>query len=455
MSRITHYPDYQSSSVDWIDRYPLGWKVARLSRVLAGIKDGTHGTFQRVEEGHPLLSAKNVQAGKIYLGDAESKISEEDYKSIISNGYPQAGDVALTIVGSVGRSAVYDLPHPVAFQRSVCFLRTTPACNPYFLNYQIQADAFQEQLKLKTKVSAQPGVYMGDVASIGVVVPELEDQKAIVNFLDQETAEIDAFIADQEFLINLLNERRSANIAHVVTKGLNSNAPLRETGIEWLGRIPSHWQAHGLKYAAKTISGSGFPHAYQGSTEEEYAFHKVNSLSAADPDGVIRIRRETVSAATAVTLRAEILPSGSIVLAKIGAALLLGRIRMLGMPSCIDNNMLGIKLTSRAHPRFTYYALHLVTFPKIVNPGAVPSLNERAFRSFELAWPPYHEQQAIADVLDRECSQLDAAIDDAREAIRLSQERRAALISAAVTGKIDVRDWKGSTERALESHGVA
>lgn len=204
------------SGVPWLGEIPEHWEVIKTSHLLEGIKDGTHGTYQRVDNGRSLLSAKNVQNGFLFQGDAESSISEEDHIGITSNGYPAKGDVLLTIVGSIGRSCVYELDFPIAFQRSVCFLRFGEKCFSKYIYYLMQSNGYQDDLLNRAKVSAQGGVYMGDVKKIFISVPPLPEQKAIAEYLDAETAKIDNLITHTHDEIALLKELRAATIADAV-----------------------------------------------------------------------------------------------------------------------------------------------------------------------------------------------------------------------------------------------
>ena len=197
----------------------------------------------------------------------------------------------------------------------------------------------------------------------------------------------------------------------------------KDSGVEWLGEVPSGWAVHSIKLAASTYGGAGFPHEYQGREDEEVPFHKVSALTSADPDGVIRAHQDTVSLEVAKHLRAQVFPSGSIVMAKIGAALLLGRIRLVGHPFCIDNNMMAVIPKENTHPRYLYYALQLVEFERIVNPGAVPSLDMTAFRDYSLPFPSFEVQREIADYLDRETAEIDAMAIELDQAMVLIDER--------------------------------
>jgi type I restriction enzyme S subunit len=128
------YPEYKESGIDWLGKIPSHWIVAKLGRVLEGIQDGTHGSYNRVDIGYPLLSEKNVTEDGIIISDNESLINETDYRNIIANGYPQKGDIAMCCVATIGRGCIYQLDEPQAFQRSVTFLRINIAMPIFYIS---------------------------------------------------------------------------------------------------------------------------------------------------------------------------------------------------------------------------------------------------------------------------------------------------------------------------------
>jgi len=192
--------------------------TAKLGILLRGLKDGTHGSFERVDSGFPLLGARNVQGGRLEIDGQESLISEDDHRSIVSNGFPQRGDVLVVIVGAtIGKAALYDRDEPSSFQRSVAFLRPGPLVTSKFLWYYTMTTAFQDEVWLRAKVSAQPGLYLGDVASIPVDLPDLPSQQALTAHLDVATAAIDRSIAVARRAIVLARERRASLVSAAVT----------------------------------------------------------------------------------------------------------------------------------------------------------------------------------------------------------------------------------------------
>lgn len=192
--------------------------TAKLGVLLRGLKDGTHGSFARIESPHPLLGARNVQGGRLVLDGKESTISEDDHRAIVANGFPRRGDVLLVIVGAtIGKSAVYELTDSLSFQRSVAFLRPGRLLTSRFLWYYTQTRAFQDEVWLRAKVSAQPGLYLGDVASIPIALPDVAAQQGITTRLDRDVVAIDEAISVATTTIELARERRAALISAAVT----------------------------------------------------------------------------------------------------------------------------------------------------------------------------------------------------------------------------------------------
>jgi type I restriction enzyme S subunit len=280
---------------------------------------------------------------------------------------------------------------------------------------------------------------VADITKVWNGVPSLSEQRAIANILDRETARIDALVAKKKRLISLLQERRTALITRAVTKGLAPAAPMKNSGVEWLGEIPAHWRSLTLKRIGHLKAGAGFPDDEQGIQDAELPFYKVGDLGAPGNERDMQVHQHSVSRETARRLRANIFPAGAIVFAKVGAALLLNRRRLLTRSSCIDNNMMGF-IPGDCNSTWAMYWLSELDMGELANPGAVPSVNEGQMRDTPVAVPPLDEQAAIAVHLDSVTARIDALTSRIRAAITRLLELRTALISAAVTGKIDVRE---------------
>ena len=208
---------------------------------------------------------------------------------------------------------------------------------------------------------------------------------------------------------------------------------MKPSGIEWIGDIPDDWEVRRVKNTGKLIGGSAFPDEYQGVKNEEIPFIKVKSL-AEDP--ISRNGKDSISESIRSKLNAEKFIIGSVVFAKVGAALLLQRFRILEFESCIDNNMMGF-IPLVIEPRFFKYVTVLFDFSYFVNPGTVPSINQEQIGNIKIPFPPLKTQQKIADYLDEKCGEIDATISKQKESIEKLKAYKQSLISETVTKGLD------------------
>jgi type I restriction enzyme S subunit len=281
------------------------------------------------------------------------------------------------------------------------------------------------------------------ILSTRVALPSFPMQRVLADFLDHETAEIDAFIADQEELIGLLAERRAATISHAVTKGLHPNVPMKDSGVKWLGEVPEHWAVGQLKNVGELTLGKML-----APSESSQASIRLSYMRAANvqPLGNLDLTSVKEMWFTPDEARKLSLQRGDVVIVEGGVGGY-GRAAFLTedlMGWAFQNSIIRLRPFVKCDGRFaTYVLLHLrqVGYIKMVaSVASMPHFTLEKVESTEISWPERAEQAAISDYLDHETAEVDATIADAREAISLSRERRAALISAAVTGKIDVRE---------------
>lgn len=190
------------------------WELRKLGEILVLLKDGTHGTHKDVDEGMYLLSAKNIKNGKINIDESDRIISEDEYKSIHKNFNLEKGDVLLTIVGSIGEAAVLENPFKLTFQRSVAYLRPNGTLTSQFLYTTIMSTKFQRELKKRQVVSAQPGIYLGDLSMIPIELPCMEEQQKIGTFFKQ----LDDTITLHQRKLDLLKETKKGFLQKMFPK---------------------------------------------------------------------------------------------------------------------------------------------------------------------------------------------------------------------------------------------
>ena len=207
----------KDSGIEWIGEIPEHWNVRTLKTMLSGLQDGTHGTFENIVSNYLLLSAKNITDNGLQFSDLERTISENDYKAIVSNGYPQKGDILLCCVGTIGRCCIYNYDKIYAFQRSVSFLRTNKNESNRFLLYVLRSQICTTQFLMLARTSAQSGIYLNSLANLIVVTSPLSEQQSIADYLDKKCSEIDELISIKQQKIEKLKEYKKSLIFECVT----------------------------------------------------------------------------------------------------------------------------------------------------------------------------------------------------------------------------------------------
>lgn len=252
--------------------------------------------------------------------------------------------------------------------------------------------------------------------------PPQEKQKEIADFLDRETARIDRLIEGKKKLLNLLLEKEKSILSEM-----------------FLAVNAKKWR---VRHLGKVKNGAGFPVELQGDSSQDVAFFKVKHLKTYGLDSLILDSEDTISKETADILRATIFPRGTIVLAKIGAALLLGRFAMLGRSACIDNNMAAfIPNTHIIDPNYALLGLSQMDMMAIVQPGTVPSLNTESFYCHAIPLPTKEEQAKFVESFRLFSNSLRQAHKKISVSLERLHEFRSSLITQAVTGQLDIQAW--------------
>lgn len=283
--------------------------------------------------------------------------------------------------------------------------------------------------------------------------PTLKEQKVIAAFLDHETAKIDNLIEKQQQLIELLKEKRQAVISHAVTKGLNPDVPMKDSGVEWLGKVPEDWIIAQLKFNTLEMQTGPFGSQLHA---EDYVVDGIPLINPAHMNAgmIIPDPKVTVDEATQERLERHKLSEGEIIFSRRGE---LGRCAVVKKNNegwLCGTGSLKAKLTKKIIPDYAYTLISsegVVSELTLESKGStMANLNTETLGRIRLPVPPISEQEAILGYIKIISDKYDYLIRSADTAIRLMQERRTALISAAVTGKIDVRDWVAPDTRDVE-----
>ena len=284
-----------------------------------------------------------------------------------------------------------------------------------FAFYFTKSAQFEKWLQLSVIQSTIGNVNAEKYANMELPLPLVEEQRAIADFLDRKTAQIDALIAKKQRLIELLQEKRSALISHAITKGLDLNVPMKDSGVEWLGKVPRDWDVLRLGAALRLQRGHDLPE----NRRQDGPFPVVSSSGASAWHSEARAR---------------------------GPGVVTGRYGTIGKVFYVEedywplNTALYVIDFKGNHPKFASYLLMNIPFDTDADKSAVPGVNRNHLHTLPVALPTLREQSSIARYLDDEGAKIGRTLGQIENSIAKLREYRAALISAAVTGKIDVRE---------------
>ncbi|MBF0612462.1 MAG: restriction endonuclease subunit S [Magnetococcales bacterium] len=438
------YAEYKESGVEWLGEVPGHWEVKQV-RYFAEILRGKFTHRPRNDPAFydgdfPFIQTGDITGTSKYITEFRQTLNERGVA--VSKEFPK-GTLVMAIAANIGDVAIIDFP--AYFPDSIVGLAPKSRSILMFMFYLMQA--MKQPMLMTATVSTQMNLNVDQIASLSVASPSLSEQSAIATFLDRQTAKIDALVAEQEKLIGLLKEKRQAVISHAVTKGLNPTAPMKDSGIEWLGEVPEHWEVKRVKCFTKSIE-QGWSPLCEGFPVESFAEWGVLKVGCVN-DGIFNPLENK-------SLPNELEPVPT--LGIVAGDLLISRANtreLVGSAAVVNENYCNLMLCDKL------YRLRLVSnccLPEFLSryfgitsvrgqiglsaTGASSSmLNISQSTILELisALPSISEQQLIVRFLDQETSKIDTLITEAQQAITLLKERRSALISAAVTGKIDVR----------------
>ena len=447
------YPTYKDSGVEWLGEVPEHWGVFPLKRIVeVPITDGPHETPQFIDDGVPFVSAEAVSSGRIDFSKVRACISAEDNARYSIKYSPKLYDIYMVKSGATtGITAIVEDRTDFNIWSPLAVVRCGKLAIPHFVLNFMRSRNFQEAITLYWSFGTQQNIGMGVIENLSCALPPIQEQKWIADFLVQETSKIDALVGEQRRLIELLKENRQAVISHAVTKGLNPNAPLKPSGIKWLGYVPEHWEVKPLKYLLSLTSG-GTP------SKENLAYWDGAVPWASSKDLKVAELFDTQDHITQKALddgAADLVPPGSILTVVRGMILLhTFPVVVARVPMAINQDLKAVLPKPEITGDFLAWLLRGVS-DEILSRTDEAGHGTKVLRidtwlALQVPVPPKIEQSHIVIAIGKRLAELDSLTAEAERAIELLKERRTALISAAVTGKIDVRSFSKSSIASLE-----
>ncbi len=437
------YPKYKDSGVEWLGEVPQHWEVKVLKHIVSTpITDGPHETPDFPDDGIPFVSAEAVATGTIDFTKIRGFISVVDHQRYSEKYRPCIGDVYMVKSGATtGVTAIVETDIEFNIWSPLAAIRCGDRALPRFVLNFMRSRNFQEGVTLNWSFGTQQNIGMRVIENLAVSLPPITEQTKIASFLDRETSKIDGLVGEQRRLIELLKEKRQAVISHAVTKGLNPHAPLKSSGIEWLGDVPEHWEVKPMRMIANVVRGAsprpaGDPLYFGGDAVPWVTVAEITK------DDLVDLTETETFLTEEGACNSKLFMKGTVIYSNSGATL--GVPKILRIDACANDGVVAFEKLSRdVHPQFLYQYLASITGAireKVKQGSGQPNLNTDIVKALRFGLPPMDEQERIVGRIAELTDQFDALTAEAERGIDLLQERRTALISAAVTGQIDVRE---------------
>lgn len=445
------YDSYKDSGVEWIGDIPNHWHVKRLKNIgslYSGLSGKSGSDFEKVptENFKPFINFTNIAKNKYIVGDNFGfvKINENENQNQVKKN-----DLFFLMSSEnqedVGKSALLLNDYDELYLNSFCKgFRLTINSDARFINYLLTSSALSQLISLEGRGFTRINLRMEGVENLPIILPQsIEEQTTIANYLDNKTTKIDDLISKKEQFIQLLEEERVAVINQAVTKGLDLTVPMKDSGIEWLGQIPEHWEVKKLRFigncqngisAGAEYFGTGYPFVSYGDVyKNEILPISVNGLAQSNEKEQLHYsidEGDVFFTRTSETI--EEIGISSICFQKIHNAVFAGfLIRFRPNEGTLNMNFSKYFFRSKIPRTFFVKEMNLVTRA---------SLSQELLKRLPILLPSIDEQKNIGEFLNKKTNEIDDIVGKTRNEIELLKEYKTALISEVVTGKVDVRN---------------
>lgn len=416
------YPEYKSSGIDWLGEIPSHWSHKSFKWIFDTNTGITFTKSDLTETGNAVISYGQIHSiqnrgtgvvkslirfipDSIACGKENALLRKDDFLF---------ADTSEDLEGC-GNCVYIDLEDPIysGYHSIICRPKNNDLYGKY-LAYLFKSDEWRHQIRSRVYGVKLFSVTQTILSKTTVLIPSFEEQEKIAAYLDDKTAKIDALVAEKQAQVEDLRKYRMSLITETVTRGLNPDAPLHPSGIDWIGDIPKHWECLKMKYCVEISNGS-------------------------DPktDGDIPVYG---SGATSFKTCGEY---------KLGPTVLLGRKgATLHIPHWIEGKYWNVDTAFDTHAktdfdlRFFFYVAMIFDYGHYKSETTLPSMTQKAYENARIPVPPISEQKEIAEFLDGKTAKIDELIGELEAQLKELADYKKAVISEAVTGKVDVRDWK-------------
>jgi type I restriction enzyme S subunit len=435
--------NHRNIELDWLQKIPEHWQILTLRRVVKNFVDYRGQTPEKVEMGIPLITAKNVKDGFLSFQGSQEFIPFELYSDWMVRGLPEVGDVMVTTEAPLGNVAQIVDSNVALAQRLILLKTYSGIIHNDYLKYYFMSLSGKSELFSQATGSTAEGIKASKFKGILLCVPSLLEQKQIADYLDRETQKIDALITAKKRLLELLVEKRRSLITHMVTHGLDADAPMKDSGVEWLGKIPENWQVISLSFLAQVKTGVTKGRDLGSAETVRVPYLRVANVQ----DGYVDLEDVADIEVLPEEVASFSLKKGDVLMNEGGDADKLGRgaVWKGAIEPCLHQNHVFAVRCYGVEPEWlstvtssSYAKAYFESRAKqSTNLASISSTN---LKELPVILPPREMQIQIVNILRNSLAKLDALCNAANTTIALLQERRTSLISAAVTGQLKIAD---------------
>ena len=422
---MQRYDSYKDSGVKWLGEIPGHWEVIK-SKYL------WKESFSISENGNEeLLSVSQYDGITPAKGDSRSE-SLKGYKIVSENDL--VINIMLAWMGGLGVSKYDGIVSP-----AYCVYKLTNDSNPKYLHYLYKTPLYLAEFARHSTgvIPSRWRMYTDDFGQVVSLLPPRKEQDAIVEYLDEKMAKIDAAITQQQKMIDLLNERKQIIINRAVTKGLNPNAKMKDSGVEWIGEVSEHWEVRRLKYLLNCSLMYG---ANESAECEDESYPRYIRITDIDEDG--NLRPDTFRSLPPAKAEPYLLKKGDLLFARSGATA--GKTYLFNedIKACFAGYLIKASLKETLLPEYLNYYTKSGIYDNwkksIFIQATIPNIGAEKYANLQITFPSLKEQKDIVNHLDKEIGKVNKVARNCQNQISLLQERKQIIINEVVTGKVRV-----------------
>jgi type I restriction enzyme S subunit len=432
------YPKYTESGSERLIKIPSHWSNKRIKWVATLNDDVLSETTE------PDYEIAYVDIGSVSLDSGIEKYELLKFKDAPSRArrLVRDGDVIVSTVRTYLK-AIAPIRSPennVVVSTGFSVIRPMESLKPEFIKYQVQSSAFIDEVISRSTGVSYPAINSSEIANIELPIPPHDEQIGIAKFLDHETAKIDKLVNENQKLIGLLKEKRRGVISKAVTKGLDNSVKLKDSNVEWLGKFPEQWSLSILRRSVQE-------HKQGYYSSDDYVDEGVKLLRITDLNGDGTINYQNCPLVNdCCELKEFLLKKGDFVFARTGGAGTFGEVKEIDENIAFASYLIRFRFSPELSPDFLHYYfqsdLFITGVESKIHGGVNKNIHAEDIKNQVIVFPDINEQKRIAAYLDTMTKKYSKLIDEAICVIDLLKERRVALISGAVSGQIDVRNYK-------------